>query len=121
MPAQKLPPRASVLAVEDGASTRSKASSDNFIRAWRIYRGYDTQEALCLHLSINSSVLSRLESGALQYRQWHLKLLSNFLNVSPRDLIGTDPFDGGDVFSLYAKLSPRKRAKALALIRRLAV
>lgn len=111
---------AKVTRTED-ATTRVAATTSNFIRAWRLYRGYESQAALSAKVpDLNASVLSRLESGSLQYRQWHIDLLADALNVSPRDLIGRDPNAVADVFSIYEGLNANKRKRALKLMRALA-
>jgi|SRR5215472_13219101 len=100
--------------------TRTKAAEGHNIRNWRIYKGYATHEALALAtvkydpkgLGIARNVIGRLESGDYAYHQRHIDILAKTLGVAPRDLIGTDPFNSGDIFTVYALANLRQRKEA---------
>lgn len=107
---------------EDG--TTNLPSMTNQFRSWRVFRGYPNQNALALATQIvdpagagfTRATICRLESGALKYSENHIELLSLTLKVAPRDLIGTDPFNSGDIFAVYAGLSKSKQRRAEALL-----
>lgn len=86
------------------------ATDQNYIRSWRLYRGLKMQKDLAeltksvdpYGVGLDRVTICRLETGQMQYNETHLKLISHALRVAPRDLIGTDPFNSGDIFKLYA-------------------
>lgn len=63
-------------------------------------------------VGLDRVTICRLETGQMQYNETHLKLISHALRVAPRDLIGTNPFDSGDIFKQYADLPRSLRRKA---------
>lgn len=104
----------------EDTTTKTEATPKNFIRAWRLYRGYERQQDLCATSRISRPVLSRLENGTLEYRQGHLDMLAKALNCTPGDLVKTDPNSQGDIFRVYEEIPQAKRARALKLLRNLA-
>jgi transcriptional regulator with XRE-family HTH domain len=104
--------------------TRIAASSGNNIRNWRLFKGLAKQEDLArltqLHdperIGIPRVTICRLESGETRYNEDHLRLISSALGVSPRDLIGTNPFDAGDIFAVYEGLSWADKRAAMKLL-----
>lgn len=98
--------------------------AQNHIRNWRLYRGIKTQKELA-ELSIAHDpegqgvirgVICRLESGNTRYHAEHIAILSRTLRCSPRDLIGTNPNDAGDIFAVYAGLSEADKRRAAKLV-----
>lgn len=103
---------------------RKPPSNGNNIRNWRLFRGIAKQEDLA-HLTIMNDpkgkgldrvCITRLENGEARYNERHLAILSRALRVAPRDLIGTNPFDAGDIFAVYVGLSESKKRIAAKLI-----
>ena len=99
------------------SKTRKESSSDNFIRAWRLYRNFETQEDLANETKkhdpkgegLARNVICRLETSAYRWNMDHIKILAETLGCAPRDLIGTNPFDAGDIFMIYNKASKAQR------------
>lgn len=98
---------------------KKEASRSNNIRNWRIFKGIQTHQELSSLTAavdengkgINRVCISRLESSEMRYHEDHIELLSKALRVTPSDLIGTNPFDSGSVFAIYALASiTEKRA-----------
>lgn len=113
----------------DGAApavfrARREAATDNNIRNWRLFRGLARQEDLAaLTLKhdpqgrgIQRPTLIRLETGELQYNAGHLRLISLALGVAPRDLIGTNPNDAGDIFAVYSGLPEADKPRATIVV-----
>jgi DNA-binding Xre family transcriptional regulator len=67
------------------------SSPGHFIRAWRLYRGADTQAELAAKVGLTSQSISRLESGRMKYRQEILERIAQALDCTPADLLGRDP------------------------------
>lgn len=104
------------------------ATDTNFIRSWRLFRGFESHDALSKATvahdpageGLSRSCILRLETGETKYHQGHLAILSNTLRVAERDLIGTDPYNAGDIFALYAGMTAADKRRAAAYIERLA-
>lgn len=94
--------------------------SVNHIRAWRLHRGFATQGDLAKKSGITRATISRLESGALPYRQWQLEKLSDALGCAPHDLIGTDPNLSASIFQIYQQLPGAIQKRAIKMLRALA-
>jgi transcriptional regulator with XRE-family HTH domain len=102
--------------------TWTQASSSNQIRNWRIFRGYQSHQELAAATQaadpsgkgILRATICRLESGTLRYTEEKIELLAKTLQVAPRDLIGTNPNNAGDIFAIYAQLPPRQQAQLKA-------
>lgn len=108
---------------------RTAPAYSNQIRNWRLFRGIekiaDLAEMTKAHdpegKGIDRVSITRLECGTARYNEDHLVILSRTLSVSQRDLIGTNPFDAGDIFAVYAGLSAsdkRRAAKFVASLKR---
>lgn len=108
-------------------ATRQPARRSNFIRAWRLFRAVTRQEDLAQltvrfdpkRKGVLRETITRLENGIYRYNEDQLALIGKALRVAPRDLIGTDPYNSGDIFAVYAGLSEDDKAKALALLNQL--
>ena len=92
----------------------------NYIRAWRLHRGFATQGELAKKSGITRATISRLESGTLPYRQWQLEQLSETLNCKPHDLIGTDPRMQASIFQIYQRLPEEAQKQAMKVMLALA-
>lgn len=109
--------------------SRLPDSPGNNIRAWRLFRGIETQQGLSELTKrmdrdgrgLSREVICRLETGELRYNEDHLTILALALEVAARDLIGTNPLDAGDIFAVYAGLSAsdkRRISDAVAKLKR---
>lgn len=104
-----------------GDLLRTPAAIGHHIRSWRLFKGIKHQKDLArltkrkdpAGVGLTRSTIIRLENGDTRYNQEHLHILGVTLGVAPRDLIGTDPFDSGDIFALYAGMSASDKARAL--------
>lgn len=109
------------------SATRLPASAGNNIRNWRLFRNIPSQEALSeatraadpTGAGITRAVINRLESGEYRWNEDHIRVLSLTLQCSQRDLIGTNPFDAGDIFAVYAGLSEADKRRAHRLVSKL--
>lgn len=108
-------------------ATKRKPRHANFIRSWRLFRDVRTQDDLATatigfdpkRKGVLRETITRLENGSYRYNEDQLNLIGKALRVAPRDLIGTDPYNSGDIFAVYAGLSEADRAKALHLLHKL--
>lgn len=108
-------------------SDRRKPRNTNFIHAWRLFRGLKRQQDLAdatkradpKRKGLTRETITCLENGVYIYNERTLALIAKALRVAPRDLIGTDPYNSGDIFAVYAGLSDEDKAKALALLNQL--
>jgi DNA-binding Xre family transcriptional regulator len=92
----------------------------NYLRAWRLFRGYASQGDLAKASGITRATICRLESGAMPYRQWLLEKLAKVLDCAPVDLIGTDPTAQVTIAQIYRRLSEDDRKRALKYLAGLA-
>lgn len=76
-------------------------TSGNFIRAWREYSGYATQQSLSKVCGISRPVLCRLEAGMMCYREDLLIQLGLALDCSPHELLWIDPAKMGSMRAIY--------------------
>jgi hypothetical protein len=116
----------------DAATVRTEPSKKHHIRAWRLFRGYATQQELCNDIARNLSKLSRafphlsigktsngftratlcrIENGTLRFNEDQLDVLAYMLKTTPGDLIKTDPFNSGSIFVIYSHLTAPQRKK----------
>lgn len=103
---------------------RARSAAANNIRNWRLFRGIERQEDLAelvlrcdpKGVGLPRVSITRLENGDQRYNEHHIKLLCLALRVAPRDLIGTNPFDAGDIFAIYSGLTDAKKRAAIKLI-----
>lgn len=102
---------------------RTPAAKGNNIRNWRLFRKIPRQEDLAKltaeydpnGVGLNRVSIIKLENGEMRYNEDHLDILARALHVSPRDLIGTNPFDAGDIFAVYAGLNDAQKKRAAKL------
>lgn len=103
---------------------RTEPSYSNNIRNWRIFRKIEKISDLADMIAaqypdvrgLDRVGITRLETCTVRYNEDHLTILSKVLQVSPRDLIGTNPFDAGDIFAIYAGLSDDEKTSLLAVL-----
>lgn len=76
-----------------------KASPDNFIRQWRLYRGFECHKDLAEETrrldprrkGLDRVTICRLETGVTRLNQTHLYLLAPALGCEPWQLIAHEP------------------------------
>lgn len=102
-----------------GFKTLKPPAKDNTIRLWRIFRGFDSQGELADACGLTRATVSRLESGAMDWRKDQLEALAKALACSPSDLIDTDPNLQADVFKIFRRIPVKKRAAAMKALERL--
>lgn len=103
---------------------RTMPTHANQIRAWRLFRKIETQHELSaltkahdpLGKGVPRVTITRLESGAYRYNQEQVEIIGRALGVAPRDLIGTNPFEAGDIFAIYAGLNSEDKARAKLIL-----
>lgn len=88
----------------------------NYIRAWREFRGITSQGQMALKAGMTRPTISRLESGAMPYRQKALEQLARVLECTPSDLIGSDPNAMGAIFQIYERIPESLRPQALSAL-----
>ena len=89
------------------------------IREWRGFRGL-TQEQLADRdsVSISASVISKIETGKVQYLQKHLEEFADALDCESSDLLRPPPSEeSAEIIDLVAKLEPAGRRQVLRVIR----
>lgn len=109
------------------AKRRNVVAYGNNIRNWRLFRKIELQRDLAELAAIHDPngkgfsrvTITRLENGECRYNEDHLFILGRALGCAPRDLIGTNPFDAGDIFAIYAGLSDEDRALAMRMVKSL--
>lgn len=110
-----------------GRQLRTPVADNNNVRNWRLFRGIATQESLANLTAacdpdgkgISRVVILKLENGEQRYNEAQITLLARALSVAPRDLIGTNPYDAGDIFAVYAGLPDPAKRRMLKLARAL--
>lgn len=121
----------SVKAMDEGGKAKRPAgpvtppSPTNNIRNWRLFRKIEFQRQLSemsvahdpLGVGVSRVNVLRLENGEARWNEDHILILSRTLGCTPRDLIGTNPFDSGDIFAVYAGLTPSAQRRALKAIK----
>lgn len=90
------------------------------LRSWREFRGIKTQGELAIKCGVTRSVISRLESGVLEYRQKWLRSIARALDCTEADLIGVDPNLRASIFQIYSRIPEADRIKAERLLKTLA-
>lgn len=105
--------------------TMRPASPTNNIRNWRLFKNIalqgDLSKLSIAHdpegIGVSRVNIVRLENGDARWNEDHIMILSRTLGCTPRDLIGTNPFDSGDIFAVYAGLTPAAKRRALKAIK----
>jgi transcriptional regulator with XRE-family HTH domain len=101
------------------AKVPPKRREGNFVRHWRLFRGYATQDVLAEKSGVTRVTISRLESGALPYRQSVLEKLAAALDCTPGDLIERDPQSTITIVQIYSRLSERDQGRAIKMLKTL--
>ncbi len=94
------------------------AKKPHYIREWRKHRDL-TQEQLAERIGIARSYLTKIETGKRRYDQPFLEAAAYALRCEPGDLIMRDPTDPEGIWSLWERLEPPERIRAVAVLRAL--
>lgn len=87
----------------------------NFIKEWRLLRGYSSQMKLAKDAGLPSQTISRLEAHTLAWTLYSLRKIAKVLDCSVGDLIEHDPSYGGSrLFELHNLATPAERKRMVA-------
>jgi transcriptional regulator with XRE-family HTH domain len=89
-----------------------------YLREWRKHRGM-TQEQLAGRLDIDRTIVSKIETGKLDYHQAFLEAAADTLMCEPADLLVRNPLAPEAIWSIWDQIAPVDRPKALAVLRAL--
>lgn len=92
------------------------AKKPHYIREWRKHRDL-TQEQLAERIGIARSYLTKIERGTRRYDQPLLEAAAEQLRCEPCDLIMRDPSDPDGIWSIWDRLEPAERVRAIAVLR----
>lgn len=82
----------------------------NFVKEWRIFRGFATQVALAKASGVRAGDINRLESGKISWTHTNLAPLAKALNCHEGDLISRDPLKAkADIFLIFEKMTEKDR------------
>jgi transcriptional regulator with XRE-family HTH domain len=91
----------------------------NFIRHWRKFRQL-TQEKLADRVGMSTASISQIESGKQGWTDATLYALADALRCEAGDLLMRNPLDTEAPWSLWARLKPDDRKKAIVILKTLA-
>jgi transcriptional regulator with XRE-family HTH domain len=91
----------------------------NYIRQWRKFRQL-TQEQLAERIEMAPASISQIERGLQGWTDGTLYALADALNCQAGDLLTRNPLDTEAPWSLWERLKPEDRPKAIAILRTLA-
>ena len=89
-----------------------------FLREWRKHRGV-TQDQLAERLDVDRSIISKVETGKLDYHQHFLEAAAEALACEPADLLVRDPTAPDPIWSIWDRIPPIDRPKAQAVLQAL--
>lgn len=82
----------------------------NYIKQWRLFRGFESQTALAKASGLRAGDINRLESGKIAWTRQNLVPLAKALHCHEGDLISRDPFKlEADIFRIMEKMSASDR------------
>ena len=85
-----------------------------YIRAWREARGMSV-ERLAASIGSTNATVSRVERALVPYGQDLVEKIAEALDVSPSELLFTDPARGPSIQRLLDRASPEERARVVAV------
>ena len=86
-----------------------------FLREWRKHRGI-TQEQLAERLDIDRTIISKIETGKLDYHQHFLEAAAAALACEPADLLVRDPTGPDAIWSIWDRIPQADQPKARAVL-----
>lgn len=89
-----------------------------YLREWRKHRGL-TQQQLADRLDIDRTIVSKIETGKLEYSQHFLEAAADALMCEPADLLVRDPTAPDPIWSIWDRIPPVDRPKAIAVLQAL--
>lgn len=80
----------------------------HFVAEWRAH--FDlSQEELATRIGASKATISRLENYENGYSQDLVEAIAETLDISPAALVGIDPSDANDIWTLWAKADEKQR------------
>lgn len=89
-----------------------------YLREWRKHRGL-TQQQLADRLDIDRTIVSKIETGKLEYSQHFLEAAADALMCEPADLLVRDPTAPEPIWSIWDRIPANDRPKAIAVLQAL--
>jgi transcriptional regulator with XRE-family HTH domain len=86
-----------------------------YLREWRKHRGI-TQDQLADRLDVDRSIISKIETGKLDYHQHFLEAAADALMCEPADLLVRDPTAPDAIWSIWDRIPPADQPKARAVL-----
>lgn len=103
---------------QDVGMSKRPARQRIYLREWRKHRNL-TQETLTARLEVDRTIVSKIETGKLDYHQAFLERAAEALNCEPADLLVRDPSRPEAIWSIWEQIAPVDRPKALAVLQAL--
>ena len=89
-----------------------------FLKEWREHR-HLTQEQLADRIGISRVMVSKIERGLNPYHQAFLEAAADALMCEPADLLVRDPSKPEAIWSLWEKIPPVDKPRAIAILKAL--
>lgn len=89
-----------------------------YLREWREHRQL-TQEQLADRIGISRVMVSKIERGLNPYHQAFLEAAAAALMCEPADLLVRDPSHPDPIWTVWERIPPVDRPRALAILRAL--
>lgn len=86
-----------------------------FLREWRKHRGL-TQQQLADRLDIDRTIVSKTETGKLEYNQHFLEAAADALMCEPADLLVRDPTAPDPIWTIWDRIPAVEKPKAIAVL-----
>ena len=99
----------------DKIGGQPKRRQKNFIREWRIHRGYSL-ERLAGMVPMDKGNLSKVERGLYPYNQEMLENLADMLLTDPASLLMRNPTDSEAIWSLWDQAKPAEQEQITRLV-----
>lgn len=89
-----------------------------FLKEWREHRNL-TQEQLADRIGISRVMISKIERGLNPYHQAFLETAAAALMCEPADLLVRDPSQPEPIWSIWDRIPPVEKPRAIAILRAL--
>ena len=102
--------------VRKPARTKRHGSPQHYLREWRKFRGFETQQALSEASGVRRPTITDLENGCVQYTQGVIEKLAAALTCTPADILSVTPYDDILILTIYRKLPAEQQNIVLRLV-----
>ena len=92
------------------------AQQRHHIREWRKHRGL-TQDQLAERIGIARSYLTKIECGKRRWDQPFMEAAAEALRCEVADLIVRNPSDPEGIWSIWERIPPTERPRAMAVLK----